>query len=190
MDTNERRSFVREDVDFKVQYKVMSPEEYEDLKRFDAANFSPFKDVQKIDVANSDISSDSLVNASLINYLVQMDQKLDRILDLISTEKHVATPFCHGIGQNISGCGMQMIIDQPVQAGQIIQLKFLLSKFPFVFMDLFGEIIREKQFNSDGKTLYQVGIKFFALSVNDRDKIVASVFQKQRESIRKRKSAE
>lgn len=187
MVTDERRSFVRENLDFKIQYKVMTPEEYEASTRFDEANFSPNGSAGQ-DVVENDLCAANALNASLIHYLVQMDEKLDRILELISKEKQTTPPFRHGIGQNISGSGMQMIIDQPVQTGQIIHSKFLLSKFPFVFMNLFGKVIRKKQFNSDGKTLYRVGIKFLDLSVNDREKIVASVFQKQRETIRKRKN--
>jgi c-di-GMP-binding flagellar brake protein YcgR len=117
-----------------------------------------------------------------------MDAKLDRILELISTEKKVEIPFCHGIGQNISGSGMQMVVDTPVECGKIIHTTFLLSQFPFVFMNLFGEVIREKEFNKDGTTLYRIGIKFLDLNINDREKIIAFVFQKQREAIRNSKS--
>ena len=188
MITDERRSYVRGNLDFKVQYKVITPEEYEDLKRFDKAIFSPFKNANSIDVSNTDIDAVNAANASLINYLVQMDAKLDRILELISTEKKVEASFRHGIGQNISGSGMQMVVDTPVELGKIIHSKFLLSQFPFIFMDIFGEVIREKEFKKDGTTLYRVGIKFLDLNITDREKIIAFVFQKQREAIRKSKS--
>ena len=184
---DERRSYVRGDLEFKIQYKVLSPEEYEDLHQFDKAIFSPLQQIQAVDFAASDIGDVSAANASIINYLVQMDEKLDRILEIVSKEKSVPAPFRCGVGENISGSGMQIIIDTPVKSGQIIHSKFLLSKLPFVFMDLFGEVIREQKFNQDGKTLYRAGIKFLDLNVNDRDKIIASVFQKQREAIRKNK---
>lgn len=188
MITDERRSYVRGNLDFKVQYQVITLEEYEDLKRFDKAIFSPFKNVNSIDVANTDRDAANAPNASLINYLVQMDAKLDRILELISAEKEAEVPCRHGIGQNISGSGMQMVVDTPVEPGKIIHSKFLLSQFPFIFMDLFGEVIREKEFKKDGATLYLVGIKFLDLNNTDREKIIAFVFQKQREAIRKSKS--
>jgi len=190
MVTDEKRSYVRGDLDFKVQYKVLSPEEYEDLRQFDKAIFSPFQNIPDLDFDDTDIGDVSTGNASIINYLVRMDEKLDRILELISTENNAATPFCSGVGKNISGSGMQMIIDKPVKSGQIIHSKFLLSKLPFVFLDLFGEVIREKQFDKDGKTLYRVGITFLDLNINDRDKIIASVFQKQRAAIRQSKDKE
>lgn len=188
MITDERRSYVRGNLDFKVQYKVITPEEYEDLKRFDKAIFSPFKNANSIDVTDTKTDAVNANNASLINYLIQMDAKLDRILELISTEKKVEAPFRHGIGQNISGSGMEMVVETPVECGKIMHTKFLLSQFPLVFMDLFGEVIRKRGFNKDGTNLYRVGIKFLDLNINDREKIIAFVFQKQREAIRKSKS--
>jgi len=188
MITNERRSYVRGNLDFKVQYKVITPEEYENLKRLDEANFSPFKNANSIDVTAKNLDAVNATNASLINYLIQMDAKLDRILELIATEKKVEAPFRQGIGQNISGSGMQMVVDTPVECGKIVRTKFLLSQFPFVFMDLSGEVIREKEFNQDGTTLYRIGVQFLDLNSNDREKIIAFVFQKQREDIRRSKN--
>ncbi len=187
MVTEERRSYVRGNLDFKVRYKVITPEEYEDLKRFDKAIFAPLPNANGKDVTPTDPDVKA-ANASLISYLVQMDAKLDRILELISTEKKVEIPFRSGIGQNISGSGMQMVVDIPVEPGQIIHTKFLLSQFPFVFLDLFGEVVRAKELNKNNTILYRIGIKFLDLNTSDRENIIAFVFQKQREAIRQSKN--
>ncbi|MBL7195980.1 MAG: hypothetical protein ISS64_06750, partial [Desulfobacterales bacterium] len=63
-------------------------------------------------------------------------------------------------------------------------------KSPLVFMDVFGEVIRVTQVNKDDRTLYQAGVKFIDLNLADREKIITSVFQRQREAIRKRKDEE
>ena len=83
---------------------------------------------------------------------------------------------------------MQIVIEQPVESGQIINAKFFLSKLPLVFMDILGKVIRVAQEDEDGRVLYKVGIIFLDLNISDRERIIASVFQKQREDLRKRKN--
>ena len=188
MVTKERRSDVRGDFPFQIKYKIMKAEEFEDLKSFDKEIFSSSNKVQSVDIIASEISTESTANAALINYILQIDEKLDQILELLSKDGSVAVPFRPGLGQNISGSGMQIVIEQPVESGQIINAKFFLSKLPLVFMDIFGKVIRVAQEDEDGRVLYKVGIKFLDLNIGDRERIIASVFQKQREDLRKRKN--
>lgn len=188
MVTKERRSDVRGDFPFQIKYKIMKVEEFEDLKRFDKEIFSSTNKAQSVDVIASEISTESMANAALMNYILQVDEKLDQILALLSKDGSVAVPFRPGLGQNISGSGMQIVIEQPVEFGQIINAKFFLSKLPLVFMDIFGKVIRVEQEDEDGRVLYKVGIKFLVLNISDRERIIASVFQKQREDLRKRKN--
>lgn len=188
MVTKERRSDVRGDFPFQIKYKIMKVEEFEDLKRFDKEIFSSTNKAQSVDVIASEISTESMANAALMNYILQVDEKLDQILALLSKDGSIAVPFRPGLGQNISGSGMQIVIEQPVEFGQIINAKFFLSKLPLVFMDIFGKVIRVDQEDEDGRVLYKVGIKFLVLNISDRERIIASVFQKQREDLRKRKN--
>ncbi len=188
MVTKERRSDVRGDFPFQIKYKIMKVEEFEDLKRFDKEIFSSTNKAQSVDVIASEISTESMANAALMNYILQVDEKLDQILALLSKDGSIAVPFRPGLGQNISGSGMQIVIEQPVEFGQIINAKFFLSKLPLVFMDIFGKVIRVEQEDEDGRVLYKVGIKFLVLNISDRERIIASVFQKQRKDLRKRKN--
>ena len=188
MVTTERRSDVRGDFSFQIKYKIMKAEELEDLKRFDKEIFSSSNKAHSVDIIASEISTDSTANAALINYILQIDEKLDQILELLSKDRSVAVPLRPGLGQNISGSGMQIVIEQPVESGQIINAKFFLSKLPLVFMDILGEVIRVAQEDEDGRVLYKVGIIFLDLNISDRERIIASVFQKQREGLRKRKN--
>jgi c-di-GMP-binding flagellar brake protein YcgR len=188
MVTKERRSDVRGDFPFQIKYKIMKVEEFEDLKRFDKEIFSSTNKAQSVDVIASEISTESMANAALMNYILQVDEKLDQILALLSKDGSAAAPFQPGLGQNISGSGIQIVIEQPVECGQIINAKFFLSKLPLVFMDIFGKVIRVDQEDEDSRILYKVGIKFLVLNISDRERIIASVFQKQREDLRKRKN--
>ncbi len=188
MVTKERRADVRGDFTFQIKYKIMTTEEFEDLKRFDKEIFSSSNEGQSFDIIASETSTESTANAALINYVLQIDEKLDQILELLSKDRSAAVLFRQGLGQNISGSGMQIVTEQPVESGQIVKAKFFLSKLPLVVMDIFGKVIRVVQEDEDGRVLYKVGIKFLDINISDRERIIASVFQKQREDLRKRKN--
>ena len=110
------------------------------------------------------------------------------ILEILAKDSEIEGLFNQGIGMNISGSGMNIMVDRPVESGQIIHSKFYLSKTPLVFMDIFGEVVRSTKVDECGKTMYSLGIKFLDISVNDQERIITSVFQRQRGVLRKRKS--
>ena len=187
MAKDDRRSYVRGEFSFKVDYKIITIEEYEALNRFDREIFPPSSTKYCIDTTHSEVITESTADAKLINFLVQIDEKLNRVLNLLSKDSKCEDFFNQGTGLNISGSGIEMLVDSPINFGQIIHLKFLLSKFPYVFMSIFGEVIRVVKSDKDGKDSYHIGIKFIDLSENEREKIITSVFQRQREAIRKNK---
>lgn len=185
----ERRSYVRGNFSFKIKFKTMTLSEYEALVESNEAISPQFQNQSLVDIADTIKSANTaLADASLINYLVQMDEKLDQILELLTKDKKIEGLFGQGFGLNISGSGMNIMVDEPVETGQIIHSKFYLSKIPLVFMDIFGEVVRVTTIEETGKILYSLGIKFLDLSVNDQERIIASVFQNQRGAIRKGKS--
>lgn len=188
MAPDEKRSDVRADFSFNVKFNVMTPEEYEDLKKSNEVVPFTFKQEPGIDVTDTGISSDITINAALVKYLIKMDEKLDEILSLLSKDRIKERSSHEGKGVNISGSGMQIISDKNVEYGQIIQAKFYLSKIPLVFMDIFGQATRITYIGKADKPHYQIGIKFLDLSIDDKERIISSVFQKQREAIRERKN--
>ena len=186
--SQERRSYVRGDVSFKVKFKIMSPDEYQDLKRSGKEIFSHDKKEKGIDITDTDNKDANITpNTSLIDFLLYMDEKLDQILDFVSKDVADKESLNQGIGSNISGSGMNIITDKPLEPGKIIHTNFVLSRFPLVFIDVFGEVVRVTPVDEDGKTSYHAGTKFLDLRLNDRERIIASVFQSQREAIRRKK---
>ena len=111
-----------------------------------------------------------------------------QILELLEKDNKIDCLFNQGIGMNISGSGMNIMVDRPLETGQIIHSRFYLSKIPLVFMEIFGEVVHSTKVNECGKTQYSLGIKFLDLSVNDQERIIASVFQRQRKVLKKRKT--
>jgi len=186
--SHERRSYVRGDVSFKVKFKIMSPDEYQDLKKSNKEIFSHDTREKGIDITDTDNKDANITpNTCLIDFLLYMDEKLDQILDFVSKDVADKESGNQGIGSNISGSGMNIITDKPLEPGKIIHTNFVLSRFPLVFIDVFGEIVRVTPVDEDGKTSYHLGTKFLDLNLNDRERIIASVFQSQRKAIRKKK---
>jgi len=184
----ERRSYVRGNFSFKIKFKTMTSNEYEGLVRSDEAIPPYFQKETGIDITDKKNGVDTAVDPSLVNYLALIDEKLDLILELLAKDSKIDGLFNQGIGKNISGSGMNIMVDRPVESGQIIHSKFYLSKTPLVFLDIFGEVVRSTKVDECGQTMYSLGIKFLDISVNDQERIITSVFQRQRGVLRKRKN--
>ena len=187
MMSEENRSYVRGDIFFKVKFTLLSQEDYENLERSEAGQFALKESSQEMIFPDTDDPSVSLPDGNLINFLIQMDEKLDQILSLLSKGEEKKGRFEEGIGLNISGSGMNMRVDRPIESGQIIHAKFFLTKSPFLFLDVFGEVVRVIPSEEKGKKSFQLGIEFVDLNEHDRDRIITAVFQKQRQTIRKKK---
>ena len=191
IEPKEKRSFVRADLSFKVKFRVITQEEYEEIKETrDQILFSDKKGLI-FDGADTDNRLNDITgNQCLVDFLFHMDEKLDRILAVLSKDEPNIVLFNQGVGVDIGGAGMKMTVDSPVEHGRIIQINLVLSKFPFIFIDVFGEVVRAEPVNEDGKNVYLLGIKFLDLDINEREKIIARVFQRHREVIRKGNSEE
>ena len=190
MMSDENRSYVRGDILFKVKFTLFTREEYENLLRSktkrSALNGYPHEPV----IPDPDDPGVSIPDDNLINFLIQMDEKLDKILLLLSKGEAKKESYEEGMGVNISGSGMNMIVDKPVETGRIIHAKFFLSKAPFLFMEVFGEVIRAIRLEEKGGKNYQLGIEFLNLNEHDRDRIITAVFQYQRQTIREKKGTD
>lgn len=191
MDTLEHknRSYVRGDFTFKVNFKLMTPEEYSALNSLEGEGVTPAM-LPSLNTDNVKRSLLGAVDASLINFFFQIDEKLDQILKLLSQDQANQILPYQGVGLDISGSGMKIEIDQPVETGKIMHAKILLSKFPFVFIDVFGEILWVEPVEEDARTFYYLGIKFFDLSPDHRERIISSVFQREREAIRNKRKGD
>ena len=177
MIANEKRSYLRGDLSFKVRFKVVTSDEYETFKHtgdhFLSLDKAPSIDIKASDEGDTQISP----NPYVLDLLLHSQEKLDQILGLLSNTQVDDGFREQGTGVNISGSGMNMIVEDPVEAGQILHTSFLLSRFPMVFIRVFGEVVRVKPLTEDSKTLYDLGIKFLYLNPEDREKIIACVFQ-------------
>ena len=188
MTSKENRTYVRADIVFKVKFSLLTRETYENEERSKANQFSLMLRPHEMIFTEVDEPVARNIDGNFINFLIQMDEKLDQILALLSKGDVKKGPPEEGVGINISGSGMNLIVDKPVERGMIIHAKFFLTKAPFLFLDLFGEVVRVIPSEEKGKKTYQLGIEFMDLCESDRERIIMAVFQQQRQEIRNRRS--
>ena len=181
----DRRSHVRGDISFRVKFTVLTPEQYENIEKSNWEIFSLNEKQHRLNIADVNNRVDGEVDATLINFLIHIDEKLDHVLSLLSQDKRDKVIPKEGIGVNISGSGMSIMVEEPVEYGQVIHTKLFRSQFSLVFLDIFGEVVRV---TPENKGIYNLGVKFLNLNEKDRDRIISAVFQRQREIIRKRKN--
>ena len=192
MISNERelRSDVRGDFSYTVEYEIITPEEFHSIRKKSFRPLNP--DMEKLKIGRVRTDNDNMdtgfaINDGMAEFFVRMDEKLDRILLMLSKNDAFSGGSGQGTGNNISASGMNICIDSPVTKGQIVHARIVLSKLPFFYIDVYGEIIRIKALEGKGSPLCQAGIKFLNLEETEREKIVAYVFQHQRERIRRLK---
>jgi len=126
---------------------------------------------------------------NLIDFLIQIEDKLDRVLKLLgSREKDDENVFV-GQGVDIGGGGMRMLCETAVKSGQILKISFRIFRYPVVSLQVFGKVVRVNPVHEDRQQRYEVAVEFLNLHEDYKEWIITYVFQMQRESIRgKRKS--
>lgn len=180
----QKRTDVRGDLSFSVSYRFLTPDEYRVKKGTIEQIVHPGKKRLKLETGGTDDrrrDSDSWV----VDFLLQMDEKMDRILDLLTEKENRHEEIFQGVGINISGSGMRLRVDRPVEAGQVIHTDFVLSRFPYIRLSLFGRIVQAIPLQEGDNAIYDLGVKFLDIDDTARDQIIARIFQIQRETIRK-----
>jgi len=181
----QKRTDVRSDLSFEVNYQILTPEEYTARKGTREPIITQDQQEVRIGALGTDSNgNDIMPNPWVADFLVQMDEKLNHIISLLSEKALDKRVPNRGIGLNISGSGMRMRVDQAVEAGQIVQTDFLLSKFPYVQVNLFGRVIRVTPSEDKDRVTYDLGIHFLDPDERAIERIIAKVFQLQRTAIR------
>ncbi len=194
----ERREYVRAPLQVDVELTVVDGDEYEAVRRSEQQPCSRFISQAALSFdEGGQYEADSTFHSNLISFLIHIDDKLDRVLKLLSDVSGLDAStrkddrgdedFFVGQGSDISGTGMSVICDKALEPGQIIKASFMISRFPVIQLVLFGRVIRVTPVQEDGKQRYQVVLGFIDLDEEDREKVIAYIFQVQRDAIRKEK---
>ncbi|CAD7773061.1 hypothetical protein BLFGPEAP_00879 [Candidatus Methanoperedenaceae archaeon GB50] len=77
-----------------------------------------------------------------------------------------------------------MVTRKSLPMDTLIFANFILSKFPFIYIELLGKVVRCEAIK---KGEYSVAIDFVDISHEDRGKIIKYIFQKQRRTLREKR---
>lgn len=192
----EMRSDVRTGLSYIVKYEIISPEEYGIIR--EKPELTPNLGGKKLKIVPALTDNNSKrdfvfniddCNNALVEFLVKMDQKLDKILSMLSANKvrsESSDPrlLNDGRGNNISASGISIFTSKPANKGQIVHMNITLCELPPVSIEAYGEIVRVTIPYENNTPMYELGIKFVTLNEKDKEKIVAYVFSKQRKALR------
>jgi len=122
----------------------------------------------------------------IVDSIYLLNDKLDRIIDMIE-EKNEKNNLSVKETINICGTGMNLILFDPVEKGQLLDISLNIPGFPLGVFNSYGEVIWARKYEKNGNSLFEVGIKFINISTDEREKLIAYAFSQQRKSIRQLK---
>ena len=186
----EKRDCVRAALCAELQFSVMDSHEYEAMKaKGDVTPSRSFVQTVKRSAPGEDESHSVLgaIESNLVDFLIQIEDKLDRVLKLLAKYEGSDEGLYVGQGLNIGGGGMKILCEHAIEVGQILDLSFRISRYPVVSLKVFGKVIRVRPIQGDDKQHYEIAMEFLDLDDNDKEWIISYVFHVQREAIRSKK---
>lgn len=173
--SREKRTFVRADLATRVKVQPVSREEFEHHKsmRLGGISSGPGAD----NVAEGQMGY-------LFDRLSRIEEKLDRVLEKLDPESRSEEMVAYGTAQNISGAGVKLILEEALEAGQLVLISLSVPGFSIGFLQAYGEVVRVAPSKGRDQGSFETSIKFLAISEEEREKLIAYAFQKQRQVIR------
>ena len=89
---------------------------------------------------------------------------------------------------NISGSGMALVTQEPVNEGDVLEIRIVLQAYPAKILHLHGEVVHVHPMPGKAKR-YSIGLKFLNITEDVRNEILKFDFRKHRERLIKIKSS-
>lgn len=189
MDFSERRSSFRGAAPFKVRFRLLSLKQYGTEKERERERLLLHPGAYAAKPLPGDKPEGlPTPNASLVDFLYQVDEKLDRIISLVSGEPQES--YDEGQGIDIGSLGMRLRLARHLEKGQILHARFCLPTIPFVPIRAFGEVVHATHETDEAGSAYDTGIRFLDLDPIDRERIISHLFHCERVALRKRRNEE
>lgn len=169
----ENRSYVRADLSTRVKVQPVSREEFEHHKAMKGAGLSG--DTHGPDAGRMGF---------LFDRLNRIEEKLDRILDRLDLDSGAGEPTSYGTAQNISGAGINLLLEDVYDVGQLVLISLSVPGFSIGFLQAYGEVVRVLPQKGKGQPSFDTSIKFLVISEDEREKLIGYAFQRQRQMIR------
>jgi len=191
MDHLDLRVFARESFFFKVRFQRLSETDFEKARTEWAERASFDRKGLKLEELDADTNHGAPpVDPHLWDFLLQLDDKLDRLMAHFTGDGSRDQRAEEGIGLDVGGGGMRVRVDNRLDVGQRLQAELLLMRVPFVCVHVFGEVVHVTENPTEPGSRWEARVRFLDLDSEEQERIIACVFQRQREVLRKRKGKE
>ena len=124
----------------------------------------------------------------LARSLVQINDKLDRIIQLLGGDPLQENSIGVKETCNTSGSGVSLVLPRSVDVGQLLEVWLSIPDFPMGGFQTHGEVIRVTPLKESESGLFEVGIKFLNIQEEDRERLISFTFRQQRRNIREFKN--
>lgn len=170
----EQRTFLRIPTKLRGRMRLLSSEQ--ELQLFREAP------ITSTSVSTMELKSAG-VNEALVNALVSIDRKLDLLISVHSHDNILEDfPYPVEIGE-ISGAGVKLVTDFPLETGQMIECVITLTQLPVRMAGVIGRVVRHEEVNG----FPGWAVDFTRVRDRDLESIVQFVFQTQRDELRVKK---
>ncbi|MBG0778213.1 MAG: PilZ domain-containing protein [Desulfovibrionaceae bacterium] len=141
---------------------------------------------------NADALKEARLSDGLVDFLLQMDHKLDAILShlnrgLIQDDFPIPVEVL-----DISGAGVRFVSSQTFTPGEHVEITLVLNQFPLRMAGAIGRVARVANAAEAGSTPhsaapYSVALDFVRIREADLEAVVHFVFNEERKQIREKK---
>ena len=181
----EKRDFVRTDLSIQATLSPIDQSELDrklSLKRIFSSDHDPSSDDP------ADTHSVKTAIHDLAEFLIQMNEKIDRICSYLGIEDTDKDTLLVIRTLNISGSGISMVVTHALNVGQLLDISLSIPDFPLGVFRGQGEVMRSCRLTGNESHLYEAGIRFIDLDEEQRERLIRFTFRQQRKTIRQSKN--
>jgi F0F1-type ATP synthase assembly protein I len=173
----EKRTSVRAELATRVKIQPVSREEFEESKSVQISGVPA-----GIPLDEGGLSDGQL--GYLLGYLNRIEEKLDQVMQKLDPDACGGETSTYGMARNISGAGVNLILDEAFEEGQLVLISLSVPGFSIGFLQAYGEVVRVEPVTKNNRQTFETSIKFLVISEDEREKLISYAFYMQRQAIR------
>ncbi len=173
----EKRTCVRAELATRVKIQPISREEFEKSKSVQNGGVSAGISPGKGGLSDGQIGP-------LLDHLGRIEEKLDQVMRKLDPDACSGETSTYGTARNISGAGVNLILEEAFEEGQLVLISLSVPGFSIGFLQAYGEVVRVASFTQNDRQTFETSIKFLAISEDEREKLISYAFCMQRQAIR------
>ena len=182
-EASEKRDYVRVPFRGNVTFRLLDEDEFQALRQ-EKESWSERQERGLLSESLDDLKkgSESTVDPNLVRFLLHLEDKLDRILGLLGDKPQNGMEV--GSGVDISSSGLKFLSQRPIEEGQHLEMRFVVSRYPIVCLDILGTVIRVIPVYAKGSKQYEIATNLYEFDGQTTEEIMAYAFRVQREALR------